>query len=124
MHALLGIHDARNIMPSARFCLESTAAQVLLVLLIAAHAASALSQCVRGSRTHARACAAQGVEEVATQNTVLNAKAVLKGIAKCCGTSLVEEVEVVAAKFDLESGEVRVIKRGWWSSAARSFFYE
>ena len=67
---------------------------------------------------------AQGVEEVATQNTVLNAKAVLKGLAKCCGTSMVEEVEVVAAKFDLESGEVRIIKRGWWSSAARSFFYE
>ena len=66
----------------------------------------------------------QGVEEVATQNTVLNAKAVLKGLAKCCSGSLIEEVEVVAAKFDLESGEVRVIKKGWYSGAARSFFYE
>ena len=77
---------------------------------------------VAGSCMHA--CARQGVEEVATQNTVLNAKAVLKGLAKCCSGSLIEEVEVVAAKFDLNTGRVNVIKKGWYSGAARSFFYE
>lgn len=67
---------------------------------------------------------AQGVEEVATQNTVLNAKAVLKGLAKCLDTAMIAEVEVVAAKFSLEDGAVKVIKRGWYSANARSFFYE
>lgn len=66
----------------------------------------------------------QGVEEVATQNTVLNAKAVLKGLARCCEPGLVAEVEVVAAKFGLEDGTVTVHKRGWYSASAKSFFYE
>ena len=66
----------------------------------------------------------QGVEEVATQNTVLNAKAVLKGLARCCEPTLVAEVEVIAAKFGLEDGAVAIHKRGWYSASAKSFFYE
>jgi hypothetical protein len=62
------------------------------------------------------------VEEVATQNAVINAKAVLKGIAKCVDLSIAQEVEVVAAKYDLESGKVNIVKRGWYSG--RSFYYE
>ena len=46
----------------------------------------------------------QGVEEVSTQNTVLNAKAVLKGLVKCTDHAVIQEVEVVAAKYDLATG--------------------
>jgi len=64
----------------------------------------------------------QGVEEVATQNTVLNAKAVLKGLVRCTDGAIMQEVEVVAAKYDLASGCVKIVKKGWYSG--RSFYYE
>jgi len=64
----------------------------------------------------------QGVEEVATQNTVLNAKAVLKGLVRCTDGAIMQEVEVVAAKYDLASGRVKIVKKGWYSG--RSFYYE
>ena len=68
------------------------------------------------------ASAAQGVEEVATQNTVLNAKAVLKGLVRCTDGAVMQEVEVVAAKYDLATGRVNIAKKGWYSG--RSFYYE
>ena len=64
----------------------------------------------------------QGVEEVATQNTVLSAKAVLKGLVKSIDVAICQEVEVVAAKYDLKDGKVSIVKRGWFSG--RSFYYE
>ncbi len=69
-----------------------------------------------------RAFALQGVEEVATQNTVLNAKAVLKGLVRCTDGAVMQEVEVVAAKYDLATGQVNIAKKGWYSG--RSFYYE
>ena len=68
------------------------------------------------------ASAAQGVEEVATQNTVLNAKTVLKGLVRCTDGAVMQEVEVVAAKYDLATGRVAIAKKGWYSG--RSFYYE
>ncbi|BDA49908.1 probable carbonic anhydrase 1 at N-terminal half [Coccomyxa sp. Obi] len=64
----------------------------------------------------------QGVEEVASQNSVLSAKAVLKGLVRSTDVAICQEVEVVAAKYDLKDGKVSVIKRGWYSG--RSFYYE
>lgn len=64
----------------------------------------------------------QGVEEVSTQNTVLNAKAVLKGLVKCTDKAVIQEVEVVAAKYDLATGVVKVVKKGWFSG--KSFYYQ
>ena len=64
----------------------------------------------------------QGVEEVSTQNTVLNAKAVLKGLVKCTDHAVIQEVEVVAAKYDLATGAVKVVKKGWFSG--KSFYYQ
>ena len=64
----------------------------------------------------------QGVEEVSTQNTVLNAKAVLKGLVKCTDRAVIQEVEVVAAKYDLATGLVKVVKKGWFSG--KSFYYQ
>ncbi|CAL8465564.1 g5100 [Coccomyxa elongata] len=64
----------------------------------------------------------QGVEEVATQNSVLNAKAVLKGLVRSTDVAICQEVEVVAAKYDLKDGRVSIVKRGWYSG--RSFYYE
>ena len=64
----------------------------------------------------------QGVEEVATQNTVLSAKAVLKGLVRSTDVAICQELEVVAAKYDLKDGEVTVVKTGWYSG--RSFYYE
>lgn len=59
---------------------------------------------------------------MATQNSVLSAKAVLKGLVKCTDVAIVQEVEVVAAKYELKDGTVKVVKRGWYSG--RSFYYE
>ncbi|CAK0786549.1 hypothetical protein CVIRNUC_009762 [Coccomyxa viridis] len=64
----------------------------------------------------------EGVEEVSTQNTVLNAKAVLKGLVKCTDKAVIQEVEVVAAKYDLATGVVKVVKKGWFSG--KSFYYQ
>ncbi|EIE22973.1 hypothetical protein COCSUDRAFT_47455, partial [Coccomyxa subellipsoidea C-169] len=47
----------------------------------------------------------QGVEEVATQNTVLSAKAVLKGLVRSTDVAICQELEVVAAKYDLKDGK-------------------
>jgi hypothetical protein len=62
------------------------------------------------------------VEEVSTQNTVLNAKAVLKGLVKCTDTAVMQELEVVAAKYDLATGNVKIVKKGWYTG--KSFYYE
>ncbi|KAK9820649.1 hypothetical protein WJX81_005795 [Elliptochloris bilobata] len=65
----------------------------------------------------------QGVEDVITENIVVSAKAVLKGLSKGLDIGMVREVEVVAAKYELDTGRVNVIKRAW-CSARGSFFYE
>ena len=45
------------------------------------------------------------------------------GLSKCLDSGMLKEVEVVAAKYELDSGSVGVIKRAWCSSRG-NFFYE
>ena len=45
------------------------------------------------------------------------------GLSKCLDIGTAREVEVVAAKYELDSGAVAVIKRAW-CSARGSYFYE
>lgn len=51
------------------------------------------------------------------------ARAGAPGLSKCLDSGTVKEVEVVAAKYELDTGRVAVIKRAWCSSRG-NFFYE
>lgn len=63
-----------------------------------------------------------GVEAVIMENVQLSAKSLLKGLVKNLAPDLVKEVEVVSAKYSLDSGQLSIIKRGWFSG--RSIYFE
>lgn len=62
------------------------------------------------------------VEAVIIENIFLGAKSLLKGLVKNLPAEVVKEVEVVSAKYSLNTGEVAVLKRGWYSG--RSIYFE
>ena len=62
------------------------------------------------------------VEAVIIENILMSATSVLKGLVKNCPSDIVKEVEVVPAKYSLESGQVSILKRGWYSG--RSIYFE
>ena len=63
-----------------------------------------------------------GVDAVVVQNIELSAKALLKGLVRSLPQEVVQEVEVVSAKFSLDSKQLTVLKRGWFSG--RSIYFE
>ena len=63
-----------------------------------------------------------GVDAVVVQNIELSAKALLKGLVRSLPGEVMREVEVVSAKFSLDSGQLAILKRGWFSG--RSIYFE
>ena len=55
------------------------------------------------------------VEAVIDANIHMSAKSVLKGLVKQVTAEVVKQVEVVSAKYALETGKLEVMKRGWFS---------
>lgn len=51
-----------------------------------------------------------------------SATKILQGLVKNLDADIVQQVEVVAAKYDIRTGSVRVLSRNWYSTSQRAFY--